>query len=91
MDCCRCHMPIHRDDPRDHLGDRVAHRHARCVDLLRMRIAELERMVVWAVQHAAELELAGEKVSIYHYEDPSFASLDPAKILAAVKEAMGDA
>lgn len=41
--CCRCFLKIHRDDPVDYLGDRIAHRYPRCVELLRAEIARLQR------------------------------------------------
>ncbi len=42
MECCRCFLPIHLDDAVDYLGDRAAHRHARCVELLRAKLAVSE-------------------------------------------------
>lgn len=50
--CCRCFLPIHRDDARVYLGDRCAHNVGQCTELLRMelaakdaRIAELAKML----------------------------------------------
>lgn len=40
--CCNCRMPVHRDDEKRYLGDRIAHVAHRCADLFRMRIAALE-------------------------------------------------
>jgi hypothetical protein len=43
--CSRCLLPIHQGETVDYLGDRVAHRHPRCVELLRMKITEMEALV----------------------------------------------
>lgn len=40
MDCCRCFLPIHAGDAKDYLGNRVAHRYPRCVELLHIKLAE---------------------------------------------------
>lgn len=42
--CCRCFLPIHKDDRVAHLGDRVGHDYQRCVSLLRARVEEFERL-----------------------------------------------
>lgn len=38
--CCRCFLPIHRDDSRDYLGDRIAHKSERCIYLLAAALRE---------------------------------------------------
>jgi len=59
---------------------------------LRARIAELEAMVVWAVQHGAELE--GDRVWWFRLLSEHSGPVDidcdgtPASILAAVQQAM---
>ena len=36
--CCRCKLPIHRDDAVLHMGQYISHNHQRCVELLQSRL-----------------------------------------------------
>lgn len=82
IECSRCSLPIHRNDARDYLGNRVAHRHERCIGLLREALRASRARVAELEQDARRLDWLGRPTRILTvFDSGSHMTADRGEIL----------
>jgi len=63
MECCYCHLEIHRDDAKGYMGDVVCHRdRARCIELILIGRGKVQKKLDEAEKKITTMTTVAEQV-----------------------------